>query len=265
MRKLQLTLSAAAFLLTACRDEKPLAPAPEPPAVVFEMRSFETSQSGCGDHGSHAQACVSFRADWPEMKGGAAATMNAAVLAALGFPAGPESLAPYGEELIERWQVEHRGVVYADSSWFERRMVQVLARRPGVWSFEVDRIGQAGKALPFNERTYLNLNPRTGTPVTLDALVATQAGARFAALAEGRLRAALNLTPETAVPLKSGQFALPAQFALSPAGVILAWMGEELQDPASARIEITLPWKDARDLVNQAAVRPPTPEAEQGF
>jgi hypothetical protein len=232
------------------------------------MRSFETSRPGCGDHGNHAQACVSFRAVWPELKGGAdgaAAKMNAAVLAALGFPSGPESLAPYGEQLIEHWRVEHRGVVYADSSWFERRSVQVLARRPGVWSFQMDRIGQTGKALPFDERTYLNLNPRTGAVVTLDALLASQAETRFTALAEARLRAALHLAPGAPLPLKAPQFTLPPQFACSPAGIVHAWSGEELLDPASARIEITLPWGDARELVSQSAVKPPKPEAEQGF
>jgi hypothetical protein len=268
MRKLQFTLCAAALLLAACREANPRSPAPELPAIVFEMRSFETSRPGCGDHGNHAQACVSFRAVWPEMKGGAdgaASSMNGAVLAALGFPSGPESLAPYGEQLIERWRVEHRGVVYANSSWFERRMAQVLARRPGVWSFQVDRIGQTGKALPFDERTYLNLNPRTGAPVTLDTLLAGQAGARFASLAEAKLRAALNLAPGAPLPLKARQFALPVQFAFSPAGVVLAWSAEELLDPASARIEIALPWGEARELVSQTAVKPPSPEAEQGF
>jgi hypothetical protein len=268
MRQLQFTLFTAALLLTSCRDTKPRAQAPDPPAVVFEMRSFETSRPGCGDHGNHAQACVSFRAAWPEMKGGldgAAARLNGAVLSALGFPSGPESLAPYGEQLIERWRVEHRGVVYADSSWFERRSVQVLARRPGVWSFQVDRIGQTGKALPFDERAYLNLDPRTGAPVTLDTLLASQAEARFAALAEAKLRAALNLAPGAPLPLKAGQFTLPPQFAFSPAGVVLAWSGGELLNPASARVEITLPWSDARDLVSQSAVKPPTPEAERGF
>jgi hypothetical protein len=267
MRKFEFALSATFLLLAACRETKTHAQAPEPPAVVFEMRTFETSRPGCGDHGNRTQACVSFRAVWPEMKGGAegAARMNAAVLAALGFPSGPESLAPYGEELIEHWRVEHKGVVYADSSWFERRMVQVIARRPGVWSFLVQRIGQTGKALPFDERTYLNLDPRTGAPVALDSLLASHAGARFASLAEAGLRAALNLAPDAPLPLKEQQFALPAEFALSPAGVVLAWSGQALRDPASARIEITLPWSQTRELVSQTAVKPPTPEAEQGF
>jgi hypothetical protein len=268
MRNLQFALCTAALLLTACREANSRSQAPDPPAVVVEMTSFETSRPGCGDHGSRTQACVSFRAVWPEMKGGAegaAARMNGAVLAALGFPSGPESLAPYGEQLIERWRVEHRGVVYADSSWFERRSVQVLARRPGVWSFQVDRIGQTGKALPFDERTYLNLNPRTGTHVALDSLLATPGDARFISLAEARLRATLNLAPGAPLPLKARQFTLPAQFALSPAGVVLAWSAEDLLDPASARIEITLPWSDARELVSQTAVKPPSPDAAQGF
>ena len=268
MRKFQFALSVAILLLAACREAKTHAQAPEPPPVVFEMRTFETSRPGCGDHGNLTQSCVSFRAVWPEIKGGAegaASRMNAAVLAALGFPSGPESMARYGEELIEHWRVEHKGVVYADSSWFERRMVQVLARRPGVWSFLVERIGQTGKALPFDERTYLDLDPRTGAPVELNSLLASHANARFASLAEAGLRAALNLAPDAPLPLKDQQFALPAEFALSPAGIVLAWSGQALRDPASARIEITLPWGQARELVSPTAVKPIAPEAEQGF
>jgi hypothetical protein len=268
MRKLQLAMCAAALLCSACHKAGPLSQAPDRPSPSFEMRSFETMRPGCGDHGNHAQACVSFRAVWPEMRGGrngAAATMNLVVMAALGFPAGPESMAPYGEQLIERWRVEHRGAVYADSSWFERRAVQVLARRPGVWCFQVDRLGQTGDALPFDERTYLSLNPQTGAPVALNSLLAARAESRFASAVEARLRSALNLPPGAPLPLKDSQFALPAQFAFSPAGVILAWRGAELRQPTEAPIEIVLPWSEARELVSQKAVRPPSPEVTQGF
>jgi hypothetical protein len=268
MRRLEIILSAAVVLLTACREAKPRAQAPEPPAVVFEMRTFEKSRPGCGDHGNRAQACVSFRAAWPEMRGGAgdaAAKMNAAVLTALGFPEGPARMEPFGDEMIERWRVEHKGIVYADSTWFERRIVQVLARRPEVWSFEVVRIGQTGQALPFNERTYLNLNPRTGAPVALGALLDNGGEARLATLAEKQLRTELGLASGAPLPLKEKTFALPEQFALTSAGVVLAWSGDALRAPASAPIEITIPWSDARELVRASAVKPPSTDAEQGF
>lgn len=269
MRKLQFALCATALLCSACREASPsVVQSAESSALVFEMRSFETMRPGCGDHGSRTQACVSFRAVWPEVKGGSdgvAAKMNAAILAALGFPSGPESLAPYGEELIEHWRVEHRGVVYADSSWFERRAVQVIARRPGVWCFLVERLGQTGKPLPFDERTYLNLDPRTGDRLSLDSALAPGAQTRFTSVAETRLRSTLNLTPNAPLPLKGNEFALPAQYAFSPAGVILTWSDAELRNPMFAPIEITLPWSEARELVNQSAVKPPSAEAEKGF
>ena len=235
------------------------------------MRTFEKSRPGCGDHGNHAQACVSFRASWPEMRGGAgeaAAKMNGIVLAALGFPAGAATMDPFSDELIEHWRVEHKGIVYADSTWFERRMVQVLARRPEVWSFQVDHTGQTGKALPFNERTYLNLDPRTGVPVSLSALLEKDAEARMESLAERRLRTMLGLTSEASLPLKAVKekvFSLPAQFAITSAGVVLAWSGDELRAPDESPIEITIPWSEARDLVRKAAVKPPSSDTEQGF
>jgi len=268
MRKLEITLSAAVILLTACREAKPHAQTPDQSPLVFEMRTFEKTRPGCGDHGNHAQACVSFQATWPEMKGGAgeaAPKMNAALLAALGFPEGAGRMESFGEEMIERWRVEHKGVVYADSTWFERRTIQVLARRPEVWTFQLDRIGQTGQPLPFNERTYLNLSPRSGAPVSLRTLLETGAEARLAAVAEKQLRAAPGLASEASLPLKDGVFALPEQFALTSAGVVLAWSGDALRTPDAARIEITIPWRDARDLVSASAVKPPSPDAEQGF
>ncbi len=270
MRKRAITLSAALLLLTACREATPRTQATDSPQVQFEMRTFEKSRPGCGDHGNHAQACVSFRATWPEMKGGAgdaAAKMNGIVLAALGFPTGAATMDTFGDELIERWRVEHRGMIYADSTWFERRMVQVLARRPEVWSFQVDHIGQTGKALPFNERIYLNLDPRTGTPVSLGALLEKDAETRLAALAERRLRTALGLANDSSLPQKEVNqraFSLPAQFAITSAGVVLAWSGDELRAPG-APIEITIPWSEARYLVRKAAVKPPSLDTEQGF
>jgi hypothetical protein len=243
-------------------------PAPAPPPITFETRTFEKTEPGCGDRGHRDQACVSFGAAWPELNGGAsgvASRMNSAVLSALGFPGGAAEMEPYAVALIERWRVEHKGVIYADSTWFERRTMQVLARRPEVWSFQFDRLGQTGKELPFDERSYLNLDPCTGASVTLAALLEKDAAPRLAALAEGRLRETLSLPAAAVLPLKDNRFALPQQFAVSQPGLVLLWSGDALADPAAPRIEITLPWNLVRDLVRAAAVKPPGPEAETGF
>jgi hypothetical protein len=232
------------------------------------MKSVEKTRPGCGDHGSRMQACVSFRVSWPEMKAGAgdaAARMNAAVLAATGFPAGQAAMESYGDQLIERWRVEHKGVVYADSTWFERRIVQVVARRPGVWSLEVIRTGQTGAALPFIERTYLNLDPATGSPVTLDGVLESGVTSQLETLAQERLRKALSVAADAALPLKAARFALPREFGVTSAGLLLAWRGDELRNPAAAPVELTLPWRDVRGFVRQAAVKPPGDDAEQGF
>lgn len=243
-------------------------PAPAPPPLAFEMRTFEKTELGCGDRGHRDEACVSFRATWPELKGGAGGTaskMNSALLSAFGFPGGAAEMEPYAVALIERWRVEHKGVVYADSTWFERRTVQVLARRPEVWSFQVDRLGQTGKELPFDERSYVNLNPRTGSSVTLESLLEKDAAPRLSTLAERRLRETLSLADTAALPLPDNRFALPRQFALTQQGLMLLWSGDALADPAAPRIEITLPWNLVRDLVRASAVKPPGPEAETGF
>lgn len=268
MRKFQITLCAAAVLLAACHGNQTGSLTPDPPPILFAMRTYEKSRPGCGDHGNHAQACVSFRAIWPEFSGGAngaAKKMNAAVLLALGFPEGATEMEPFGESMIGHWQAEHRGVVYADSTWFERRIVQVLARRPGVWSFRVDRIGQTGKALPFMERSYLNLDPLTGLPVTLNAVLTYAGAAGLAATAERQLHAQLGLAESASLPLKANIFALPEQFALTSAGLVLAWQGDALSDPAAAVIEITVPWSEARGMVKASIVKPPTAEVAQGF
>jgi hypothetical protein len=243
-------------------------PSPAPPPLTYELRTFEKSEPGCGDHGHRDQACVSFRANWPELKGGggdAASKINSALLTALGFPGGAMELEPYAAGLIERWRVEHKGVIYADSTWFERRSIHLLARRPEVWSFRVDRLGQTGKQLPFDQRAYLNLDPRTGSAVTLDSLLEKDAAPRLSSLAERRLRETLSLADSSALPFKDNRFALPQQFALTQPGLVLLWSGDALADPAAPRIELTLPWSLVRDLVRKSAVKPPGPATETGF
>jgi len=232
------------------------------------MRSFEKTEPGCGDRGHRDEACVSFRTTWPELKGGAgdsASKMNSALLTAFGFPGGAAEMEPYAAALIERWRVEHKGVIYADSTWFERRSMQILARRPEVWSFQYDRLGQTGKELPFDERSYLNLNPRNGSPVTLDSLLEKDCAPRLSALAERRLRETLSLHDAAALPLRDTRFALPTQFALTQPGLVLQWSGEALPDPAAPHIEITLPWNLVRALFRAEAVKPPGPEAGTEF
>ncbi len=262
-------LAALLFSLFAasCAWLRP-GPAPASPPLSFEMRSFEKTEPGCGDRGHRDEACVSFHATWPELKGGAgdsASKMNFALLTAFGFPGGATEMEPYAAALIERWRVEHKGVIYADSTWFEHRSMQILARRPEVWSFQYSRLGQTGGELPFDERSYLNLNPRNGSPVTLDSLLEKDCASRLSALAERRLRETLSLDDAAALPLRDTRFALPSQFALTQPGLVLQWSGEALADPAAPRIEITLPWNLVRALFRAEAVKPPGPEAETEF
>jgi hypothetical protein len=261
-------LSVLFSLLAAACGFRTEPTTPAPPPLTFELRTFEKSAPGCGDHGHRDQACVSFRANWPELKGGggdAASKINSALFTALGFPGGALELGPYAAGLIERWRVEHKGVIYADSTWFERRSIQLLARRPEVWSFRVDRLGQTGKELPFDQRAYLNLDPRTGSAVTLDSLLEKDAAPRFSSLAERRLRETLSLADASALPLKDGRFAMPQQFALTQSGLVLLWSGDALADPDAPRIELTLSWSLVRDLVRKSAVNPPGPATETGF
>jgi len=263
---LALWLSVLLSILAAACGFRPQPPTPPP--LSFEMRTFEKAEPGYGDRGHRDEACVNFRASWPELKGGggdAASKINSALLAALGFPGGEAELEPYGAGLIERWRVEHKGVVYADSTWFERRSIQVLARRPEVWSFQLDRLGQTGKELPFDQREYLNLNPRTGSAVSLDSLLEKDAAPQLSALAERRVRETLTLSDTSALPFKDNRFAWPRQFALTQAGLVLVWSSDALADPDSPRVEITLPWSLVRDLVRAPAVKPPGPETETGF
>lgn len=265
---LALCLCVLLALLAAACGSHTKAPAPAPPPLTFELRTFEKMEPGCGDHGHRDEACVSFRAQWPELKGGGrdvASKIDSALFTALGFPGGAAELEPYAAGLIERWRVEHKGVIYADSTWFERRSIQLLARRPEVWSFRVDRLGQTGKELPFDQRAYLNLDPRNASSVTLDSLLEKDAAPRLSSLAERRLRETLSLADPSALPLKDGRFAVPQQFALTQTGLVLLWSGDALADPGSPRIEVTLPWNLVRDLVRKSAVNPPGPAAETGF
>ena len=241
-------------------------PAPPPPPLTYDIHGYEKIEPGCGDHGHRDEACVSFRATWPEFKGNdAAPKFNVAVFNALGFPNGVSELEPYSVALIERWRTEHKGVLYADSTWFERRSIQVLARRPEVWSLQLDRIGQTGGETPFDQRVYFDLDPRNGSTVTLDSLLEKDAAPRLAALAEQRLRETLAVDSTAQLPLKDGRFAMPASYAVTQAGIVLLWSGDALSDPAAPRVEVTLQWNQSRNLVRTSAVDPPSPEAGRGF
>ena len=269
-----------ALALAGCGAGEKAKPAPE---VRFEARSFEKSIPGCGDHGSHADPCVSFRAGWPELQGGtpdAVVKLNQAILGALGFPSGPAEMESYANGLIERWNKERRGVLYADSTWFERRTIQVLARRAEIWSFQLDRVGQTGTGVPFDERMYLDLNPRTGSNVTLGSLLAKDARPKFEAAAEQGLRRTLRLDSTAALPLKDGRFALPAQYAIVPGGVTLYWADQEIAGMSSGSadagtqeevagpmppIEVTLPWESIRELLRAEAVAAPDAKSGQKF
>ena len=260
-------LGLIAIFLAGCSWFSPT-PAPTPPPPTYEVKSYGKIELGCGDHGHRDEPCVSFRLSWPELKGGpdsAASKINTALLAALGFPGGPAEMEPFADALVERWRVERKGVFYADSTWFERRTIQVLARRPGVWSFRFDRLGHTGKEIPFDERQYLNLSPVNGSSVSLDSLLEKDAAPRLSALAEQRLRDKLDPAAGSTLPLKEARFFMPRQYALTQTGLGLLWSGDELADPAAPRIEITLPWSQIRDLVRKAAVNPPGPETGSGF
>jgi hypothetical protein len=252
--------------LASCQTAPPPKPAVAP--IEVETRVVERMQPGCGDHGNKAGACVSFRAVWPELRGGrpeAVAKMNAAILGALGFPGGLTAAEAYGPELIGYWRVEHRGKIYDDSTWFERRAIAILARRPGVWSIQATRTAQIHNQPPEEERSYLNLDPATGHDVALGELIPNEAAPNFAVLVERRLRESRGLDAQAALPLKENRFALPRQYAVTRGGLVLRWSAEELADPAQSAIEVVLGWNEAAALVNRERIDPPGAAARNPF
>lgn len=106
--------------------------------------------------------------------------------------------------------------------------------------------------------SYLNYNPKTNTPVTLDSLIEQGKMATLVNLAEGIFRKNEKLSPTA--PLEGryffdkGKFALAQTFHVSEKGLIFTYNPYEIKPYSEGYTELIIPFKVLKDIAKPNSI-----------
>lgn len=257
MRFISATIAAAlCFALpSACRRDSAARQAP----VRFETRRFERTLPGCGDESKRPEPCVSFHVAWPEAVDGAPAEartrINAAVLAALQPLEAPRGFEAEADEWVRDYQRFHAEFPDSGITYFARRAAEVLFSSPNLITIEVRTDEFHGGPEPESTRSFLNLDPSTGRPIDLDAILEPSGRKDLLRLAEWRFRQQRHIPQDSGLSeagftFEQNVFSLPRQWGFSSRGLLLHYNAGEVAPASSGATTLLAPWNELRGIVS---------------
>lgn len=256
------SLLAALLSLSACRHEAAKGPDP----LRLETRKFERSLAGCGDTSKRAEACVTFRVQWPEAVAAktaeAKARINAAILGRLQPAEAPRGFEAEAAQTITDYQQFRERFPDSAIAYFTRRVAEPVLVSTGLLSVEITSEEFRGGAHPESTREFLNLNPATGEQVELGSLLRGGARERLQAAAERRFRAERGLDAsqdlaEAGYTFDNNRFALPTRWGAGPRGLMFHFNTYEIAPYSMGPATITVPWSELGELLRKDSGLPP--------
>lgn len=147
--------------------------------------------------------------------------------------------------------------------WFLERKAFVLTNRPSVLSLSLRENSYLGGAHGITTLQFVNLDPRSGTPLALDDVIDDGAAPELLALAEARFRKVRNLEEgaslaEAGFQFPSGQFELTPNFALGEDGLTFYYNPYEIAPYALGPTEIVLGYDEIRELLDPKFLSDPS-------
>ncbi|RZK59125.1 MAG: DUF3298/DUF4163 domain-containing protein [Pedobacter sp.] len=132
-----------------------------------------------------------------------------------------------------------------EQAWFLNIDVNVLHQTANYIALEYVHSDYSGGAHPNTNFSFINYNPKTNQPLTLDSLIDKSNKAKLTSIAEGIFRKDEKLSPT--VPLagkyffNDGKFTLPDNFYVSNKGLVFFYNPYEIKAYAYGITEVTVP------------------------
>ena len=137
-------------------------------------------------------------------------------------------------------------------SWFLIIEVSVLKQSSNYIALRYLHADYAGGAHPNSSITFINFNPKTNQPVTLDSLIQTNQKPKLIAVAEAIFRKNEKLTPTEPLADKyffdKGKFALAQSFYVNDKGLVFLYNPYEIKAYAYGTTEIVIPFNQLKGI-----------------
>jgi hypothetical protein len=233
----------------ACRDREPRAPAPAGPRrIVFEMRTTERTIDGCI---AGAPGCSYIRFDYPVIVDAPAladldaiaATVEDFLAAPLPDGEGPATVPGLIEGFLAEYRAQGAKEAATGEAWFFERKAFVLHQRLIVLSLSFAERYHLGGGRISDTVRLLNLDPRTGSALTLSDVLLPGALPGLTSMAEARFREDPRFVgPEIA-------FALTENFSIGDEGLTFYYNTGEVVPAELGPAEILLTYDEAGELL----------------
>lgn len=150
----------------------------------------------------------------------------------------------------EDYAVESKEVV--TMPWTLMITIKVLNQKPNYLSLKYTHYDYVGGAHGNTVSSFLNYNPTTNNPITLDSLIEKNKMGSLVKLAEGIFRKNEKLSPTESLEDKyffdKGKFALAQSFHVTTNGLVFLYNPYEIKPYASGYTELIIPFSALKGI-----------------
>ena len=143
-------------------------------------------------------------------------------------------------------------------SWFLLINIKVLTQQPTYISLQYTHSDYAGGAHANTNISYLNFNPKTNQPITLDSLIDVNQKSKLISIAEAIFRRDEHLTATEPLTDKyffdKGKFSLPLSFFVGKEGLVFLYNPYEIKPFAAGITKLTIPFSQLKGIAKSNTI-----------
>jgi hypothetical protein len=251
----------------ACATHRPTPAHGTGAPVEYVRRNFQSSLAGCEDPTRREPApCVRVDIQYVEATRASAALARAVtvfvrttVLAPFegGQPAMP-SVEALRDALYDAYRERQRIAPGYRIPWVLERSVKVACNTARLQGLAGSEQSFTGGAHPSEDVQYRTLDTEIGARIGLDAVIAPEHRAAFAAEVERRFRGVRNIPPGQSLhaagfTFPGGQFAVSDNVLICPDAITVRWNRAEVAPGSFGATDVTVPRSDVAALLRPGA------------
>ena len=137
-------------------------------------------------------------------------------------------------------------------SWFLMIKISVLNQKKDYVALQYLHSDYSGGAHPNTNFAYINYNPKTNQPITLDSLIEANQKQVLTTLGESIFRKNEKLSPTASLEndyfFEKGKFYLPDNFYISDKGLVFLYNPYDIKPYVSGTTELIIPFADLKKI-----------------
>lgn len=137
-------------------------------------------------------------------------------------------------------------------SWFLLINISVLNQKKDYIALQYVHSDYSGGAHPNTNFSFINYNPKSNQPITLDSLIEEKQKLALTTLAESIFRKNENISATTSLEkgyfFENGKFKLPENFYISNKGLVFLYNPYEIKPYVDGTTELVIPFANLKNI-----------------